>query len=120
MQFEKRTRSWLFAIFGLPFFAVGIYFLITAAHSIYDAMRMASWPQTQGELTSANLRSSTSKNTTTYRATAQYRYRADGIDYAGDRVGIHGGGDNIGQFQQRLGSQLELMYLNRQPVTVYY
>ncbi|MBU0621661.1 MAG: DUF3592 domain-containing protein [Gammaproteobacteria bacterium] len=120
MRFEIRKRSWLFVIFGFPFFAVGIYFLFTTAHALYDVMRMATWPQTQGELTSANLGSSTSDNTTTYRATAQYRYRVGGIEYAGDRVAIHGGGDNIGKFQQRLGSQLELMYLSRQPVTVYY
>lgn len=120
MQYEKRTRSWLFVVFGLPFFAVGIYFLVTTAHSLYDVIRMTSWPQTQGTLTSANLRSSTSDNTTTYHPTAQYRYRVGGVEYAGSRVAIHGGGDNVGGFQQRLGSQLELMYLNQEPVSVYY
>jgi hypothetical protein len=120
MQYEKHTRSWVLVIIGLPFFAVGIYFLITTAYSFSDVIRMASWPQTQGELTSANTRSSTSDNTTTYYATAQYRYWVDEVEYAGDRVAIHDGSDNVGQFQQRLGSQLELMYLNREPVTVYY
>lgn len=120
MQKEKRTRSWFLAIFGLPFFAVGVYFLFTTLLSFYDVMRMASWPQVQGTLITASLHSSTSDNTTTYSATAQYRYRVGGMDYSGDRVAIHGGGDNIGDFQHKLGSQLELMYLNRQPVAVYY
>lgn len=120
MQYEKRTRSWLLVIFGLPFFAVGFYFLITTAHSLYDVVRMASWPQTQGSLTSASLRSSTSDNTTTYHAAAQYRYWVGGVEYTGSRVAIHGGGDNVGEFQQRLGSQLELMYSNQEPVSVYY
>ncbi len=119
MQYENRTRSWLLVAFGLPFFAIGIYFLASTAHALYDVIRMAAWPQAQGTLTSANLRSSTS-NTTTYHVTAQYRYRVDGVEYASNRVAIHGGGDNVGEFQQRLGSQLELMYLNRQPVPVYY
>lgn len=120
MQYEKRTRSWFLVVFGLPFFAVGIYFLFTIAHSFYDVMRMASWPQTQGELTSAHLRGSTSNKTTTYHAAAQYRYRVGGVEYAGSRVAIQGGGDNVGEFQQRLGRELELLYLNRGPVTVYY
>jgi hypothetical protein len=120
MQYEKRTRSWALVVFGLPFFAVGIYFIFTTAHALYDVVRMASWPQTQGTLTSANLRSSTSDSTTTYHVTAQYRYRVAGVDYDGSRVAIHGGGDNVGGFQQRLGSQLELMYLNQEPVPVYY
>ena len=120
MQYEKRTRSWFMVIFGLPFFAIGFYFLIAAAHSLYDVVRMASWLQTQGILTSANTRSSTSADATTYHAAAQYRYQVGGIEYTGNRVAIHGGSDNVGEFQQRLGNQLELKYLNQEPVTVYY
>lgn len=120
MQYEKRTRSWALVIFGLPFFVIGFYFLATAAHSLYDVVRMASWPQTQGILTSANIRSRTSADSTTYYAAAQYRYRVDGVEYSGNRVAIHGGSDNVGEFQWGLGKQLELMYLNREPVTVYY
>lgn len=120
MQYEKRTRSWFLVIFGLPFFAIGFYFLTTTAHSLYDVMRMATWPQTQGTLTSANTRSSTSDSNTTYQAAAQYRYWVGGVEYTGNRVAIHGGSDNVGEFQRRLGNQLELMYLNQVPVPVYY
>lgn len=120
MQYEKRTRSWLLVVFGLPFFAVGIYFLGTTAHALYDVIRMASWPQTQGTLTSASVHSDTSADATTYHAAAQYRYWVGGVEYTGSRVSIHGGSDNVGEFQQRLGSQLELMYSNQEPVSVFY
>ncbi len=120
MQNEKRTRSWFLAIFGLPFFAVGVYFLFTTVLSFYDVIRMASWPQTQGTLIFAELRSNTSDNSTTYHAKARYRYRVGSVEYSGERVAIHGGSDNIGDFQRKLGSRLELMQLNRQPVAVYY
>lgn len=120
MQYEKYTRSWFLVIFGLPFLAVGIYAFFSSAHSFYDSMRMASWPQTQGTLTSASIRTSTSKNSTTYHVAAQYRYWVGGVEYAGNRVAIHGGSDNVGEFQQRLGNQLELMYSNQEPVPVYY
>jgi len=120
MQYVKRTRSWALVVFGFPFFAVGIYFLGTTALALYDVILMASWPQTQGTLTSASLRSSKSADPTTYHVAAQYRYWVGGVEYTGSRVSIHGGSDNVGEFQQRLGNQLELMYSNQEPVPVYY
>ena len=120
MQYEQRTRSWALVVFGIPFFAVGIYFLGTTAHALYDVVRMASWPQTQGTLTSARTHSDSSADSTTYHAAAQYRYWVGGVEYTGNRVSIHGGSDNVGEFQRRLGSQLEFMYSNREPVPIYY
>ncbi len=120
MRKIKRTQSRALALFGLPFFAVGLFFIYLIAGSLYDGFRMASWPQTQGTLSSAHIRSSTSDNSTSYEAEAQYRYRVGGREYFGDRVAIQGGGDNIGDFQQQLGWELESLYRNRQSVTVYY
>jgi hypothetical protein len=120
MRKEKRIRSWFLAIFGLPFFAVGAYFLYTTAASFNDATQMASWLQTQGSLISAELSHHRSDDTTTYKANASYRYQVDGIEYSGDRVAIQGGSDNIGDFQKQLGRQLVKLHRNQQPVTVYY
>ncbi|MEW8584360.1 MAG: DUF3592 domain-containing protein, partial [Candidatus Thiodiazotropha sp.] len=55
MRKEKRIRSWFLAIFGLPFFAVGLFFIYKTAVSVVDAMQMASWQQTPGTLISAEL-----------------------------------------------------------------
>lgn len=120
MRKEKPIRGWLMVIFGLPFFAVGIYFLFTTLSAVYTSIEMGSWHQTQGRLTSANLRSNRSSDTTTYEAEANYRYQVNGVEYQNDRVAIHGGSDNIGDFQQQLGRKLEGLHQRRQPVTVYY
>ncbi|MEW8506079.1 MAG: DUF3592 domain-containing protein [Candidatus Thiodiazotropha sp.] len=120
MRKERRIRSWFLAIFGLPFFAVGLFFIYTTAVSLFDAMQMASWQQTPGTLISAKLNHHRSDDSTTYRAEARYRYRVDGVEYAGERVAIHGGSDNIGDFQQQLGRQLQRLFRNQKPVTVYY
>jgi hypothetical protein len=117
---EKRIRSWFMVIFGLPFFAVGLFFIFKTAVSLFDAVQMASWQQTQGALISAKLSHHRSDDSTTYKAEARYRYRVNGVEYSGERVAIHSGSDNIGDFQQQLGRQLEQLYRNQEPVPVYY
>lgn len=117
---EKHTRIWFLILFGLPFFAVALFFLFRISVGFYDHLRMASWYQTQGMLLSAQLHSHTSDNNTSYSATAEYRYSVNGLDYSGERVAIVGGSDNIGDFQEQLGNRLELLYRNHQPVTVFY
>jgi hypothetical protein len=116
----KRIRSWFLAIFALPFFAVGIFFISKTAITLYDAVQMTSWQQTPGTLISAKLSHTTSDNSTTYQAEARYRYRVNGVEYSGERVAIHSGSDNIGDFQQQLGRQLERLHRNQKPVPVYY
>jgi hypothetical protein len=120
MRKEKRMRSWFLAIFGIPFFAVGVYFLFNTAVSLFDAIQMASWQQIQGSLISAKLSHHTSDDSTTYKAEARYTYRVNGVEYSGDRVAIHSGSDNIGDFQQQLGRQLERLHRNQTPIPVYY
>jgi hypothetical protein len=120
MRKEKRIRSWFLATFGFPFFAVGVYFIFNTAVSLIDAMQMASWQQTQGSLISAKLSHHSSDDSTTYKAEARYRYRVNGVEYSGERVAIHSGSDNIGDFQQQLGRQLERLHRNQTPVPVYY
>ncbi|MES9993881.1 MAG: DUF3592 domain-containing protein [Candidatus Thiodiazotropha sp.] len=120
MRKEKRIRSWLLAIFGLPFFAIGVFFVFKTALSVLDAMQMASWQQTHGTLISAELSHHRSDDTTTYQAKAQYNYQVDGVEYSGDRVAINGGSDNIGDFQQQLGRKLKRLHRTQQPVPVYY
>jgi hypothetical protein len=117
----KIECSWLLGLFGLPFFAVGFGFLILSVlPSLYDGWQMASWSQTTATLLHAQLTSSTSDGSTTYGIGASYRYRVNGRDYSNDRVAISGGSDNVGSFQQQLGSRLEHHYQNNLPVTVYY
>jgi hypothetical protein len=120
MRKEKRIRSWFLAIFGLPFFAIGVFFVFKTALSVFDAMQMASWQQTPGTLISAELSHHRSDDTTTYQAEAEYRYQVDGVEYSGERVAIISGNDNIGDFQQQLGRKLKRLHSTQQPVPVYY
>ncbi len=121
MRREQRIRSWGLALFGLPFFGVGIGFLLfSVIPSLYEAQQMAAWPSVEGRLNSAQLTSNSSDGSTTYGVEADYSYRVNGTDYRSGRVAINSGNDNIGDFQQQLGRRLERLYRNNLPVTVFY
>ena len=117
----KTQRNWLLALFGLPFFCVGAGFLLLSiVPTLHDASRMASWSEARGALLHAQLISKRSKQSTTYRVEAEYRYNVDGRDYRGSRVAIGSAADNVGDFQQALGKRLEQAYRAGQPVSVWY
>lgn len=117
----KTQRSWFLTLFGLPFFCVGAgVLLFSIMPTLYDAARMASWPETPATLLQAQLVTSHSNKSTTYRVEAEYRYNIDGRDYHGSRVAIGAGGDNVGDFQQTLGGRLENAYRIGQTVSVWY
>ncbi|MGR8940326.1 MAG: DUF3592 domain-containing protein [Gammaproteobacteria bacterium] len=114
-------RNWILVLFGLPFFCIGAGFLIFwIVPTLHDGWRMAFWPETQATLLSAKLNSSYSGKSTTYSVAAQYRYVIEGRSYRNDRVAIGSGADNIGEFQQKLGRELEQALQAGQPISVWY
>jgi hypothetical protein len=117
----KTERSWLLALFGLPFFCIGAGFLLfSIAPTLHDALRMASWSETPGTLLQAQLVTNHSSKSTTYRVEAEYRYDVDGRNYRGSRVAIGTIADNVGDFQQTLGNRLENAHRTGQTVSVWY
>jgi len=117
----KTERSYGLVLFGLPFFLVGAGFLFwSVIPTLYDGWRMQSWSSVSGHITHADLIASQSDGSTTYRTEARYRYQVLGRLFHHDRVAINGGGDNIGDFQEKLGRQLERFHQQQQPITVFY
>ena len=117
----KQKRSWLLVFFGAIFLSAGsAIFLWSTVPALYDGWRMQSWSSTEAKLLSANLDSSTSDGSTTYTATARYQYFVNGHLHENDRVAIHLGGDNIGDFQTETGHRLESYFASNKAVTVYY
>ena len=117
----KRERSWAMIIFGLIFFCAGTaFFVLMVLPALHDGSRMQSWNSTKGSLLSAELDTSYADQSTTYTARARYQYYVGGKSYENDRVGIHTGGDNIGDFQESTAQMLISKFGNQTPVTVYY
>jgi hypothetical protein len=105
--------SLLFVVFGGGFFVLMVY------PDIGDWMSAQSWQPVNATLLSAELQSHPSSKSTTYEATATYRYRFNGRDYSSNRVALSKGADNIGSFQQSLGRKLERLYQAQQPVRAW-
>lgn len=107
-------------IFGLVFAGVGIGFLaISIVPTLYDWHRMRAWQAVEAELLAADLVVHDGSDSTTYEATATYRYRFDGRDYTGTRVAINRGSDNIGDFQPALGRRLEDALQQRRGISIW-
>lgn len=117
----KIERSIGLIVFGLIFFAFGFgFFTFSAIPNIYDGWKMQSWSATQATLTAGDLKISYSDNTRTYEAVGNYNYSVNGQVYNNDRISLSDGSDNIGNFQEHLGSILVRRYKSNTPITIWY
>jgi hypothetical protein len=96
MKSRSRTASIFLLFFGLPFAGVGLFVGSLAYRATAEGEQMRQWQVVTGRLLETELVTSRGDKSTTYRATARYRYVVDGRPYEGERVGLHRGSDNIG------------------------
>ncbi len=100
-----RTRSSLpggcLSLFGLPFLAVGLFMTGLVIHTLREADRMAGWEELPATILETDLESHRdSDGDVTHRVRVRYRYHYVEQTYEGDRVGLHGGSDNIGSYHR--------------------
>lgn len=106
-------------LFALPFLGIGVWMLISIGGNLIDASRMQSWQLVSAQLSSAGYRSRSGDNSDTYEAFAHYTYSVGGQQYAGTRVGISGGADNIGDYHQKLGNRLSAAKNRGEQIQIY-
>ncbi len=99
-------------LFALPFLAFGIG---TASYASWVAVRYyaaQSWVEVPATIKAAGLITNDpigrrqDESGPTFRATATYEYDLGGQHYTGTRVGLHSGGDNLGNFQRDAAAEL--------------
>jgi len=114
-----KSGRWLLTLFALPFAGVGIgMLLLSVLPTLHDWTRMQSWQPVDATLLSARLNVHSGKSRT-YSVSARYRFEVAGRVVEGQRVAITEGADNIGDFQQRLGTQLEQALARGQSVRAW-
>jgi hypothetical protein len=93
-------------LLGLPFLLAGLFMsrLYVSGYTKHWAAK--SWKETPCWIDSARLETSRNESTA-YRAAATYRYQYQGRMYEGHQVSLHGGSDNIGNFQTRTYHELQ-------------
>lgn len=106
-------------LFALPFFAVGVWMLWSISHMFFDAARASGWQPVEARLETAGYETHHGDDSTTYEAFATYTYTHYGQTYRGQRVTLFSGGDNIGSYQQDLGSRLRRAHRNGETITVW-
>lgn len=117
---KAKASPWLLTLFALPFAGVGLGFLVMSIiPSLYDSVAMSTWQPVQAQLISARTRVHHGDDSTSYEAEARYRYDFKGAEYESSRVGIMAGADNIGQWQETRGAQLNRALRDGLPITVY-
>lgn len=117
----KRLKGrWFMLLFALPFAAAGMGVLLFGiVPNLIEWQQMKSWTPVEAWLHSAELVSSRSEDSTTYRVDARYHYEYGGYRYEGQRVGIMGGSDNIGDFHHVLAARLEHALRTGTPVPAW-
>jgi hypothetical protein len=115
----KRTGAGCVALFALPFAAFGVGAFVWGAFTLLDWHAAAGWVEVPAELVSVDLQEHSGDDSTTYQATATYRYDYAGQSYTSHRVAIDKGSDNIGNFQQSLYYSLRSAHERHAQVTAY-
>ena len=108
----------LTGLFALPFAAVGVWMAWLVGSSATDAWQMRGWEPVPATVISGGYRTS-SGDSDTFEAYADYQYSWNGHRYSGDRVSISSGADNIGDYQRDMGRRLIRAQQTGEPITVY-
>jgi hypothetical protein len=95
------------SLFGLPFLGAGLFMSWLYFSSYSDWWRARSWEEAPCWIESAKLKTSRDSDSTTYQAQATYCYEFEGREYHGDRVTLHKGSDNLGDFHQTAHRELK-------------
>jgi hypothetical protein len=104
---------------ALPFLGIGLWMGSSMFAHVYDAWQMRGWAPVQATVHRGGYETHSGDDADTYEAYADYAYPWNGRQYAGNRVSISAGADNIGDHQRRLGRQLADASSRGIPVTVW-
>lgn len=117
---SQRNNSGCLTLFALPFAGVGVGVAVWMGGMLLTWSRAQSWVETPATIVKAELAEShDSDGGTTYQATAEYLYTFDGKRYHSTRVGLSGGKDNVGSYQQDMHRRLSECQRTGAPIPCY-
>jgi hypothetical protein len=89
-----KANMTFFMIFMSLFYVVGFCLLGYALWSIKKSTEAGTWPTTPGTLKSAEIKSSSDSDGTTYEVKVAYSYKIGGQEYNGERLAYGYGGSS--------------------------
>jgi hypothetical protein len=116
---KSKVPGALFALaFALVFGAGGAFGIASLLGQLHGWWQARSWHTVPATVLTAELKESHG-DSTTYEATATYRYVVEGRAYEGTRVGFGHGSDNVGSWQQKQYARLNAARLERRTIDVW-
>jgi hypothetical protein len=109
----------LLFLFALPFAGVGVWMAYSIGATVHDAWQMRSWVPVEASVTRAGYETHAGDDSNTYEAYADYSYAWNDQAFAGHRVSISGGADNIGDYQTDMGNRLSAARTRGESIVVY-
>lgn len=107
-------------VFGLPFFAVGVFMIGLIVRTLQEARAMRAWPTTPATVLATDLETHRdSDGDVTRRVTARYRYQVAGQSYESTRVGLHSGSDNLGSYHEQWHERLQVSLQTETPLPAH-
>ncbi len=112
----------------IPFFVAGVVLLVMSAvllmigvvNPIREAQLMSAWTATPATLVNATLHVKRGDDKDSYRAEALYSFDVNGETFTNDTVSLHGGSDNLGNYQRDLGRELVSKWKSGTSINVFY
>ncbi len=90
----------LIVLMILAFPGVAIFMAYLTVSMVVTWQKAKGWVETPATITRLDLEVDHDDDSTTYRVVCNYSYVYNGVTYQSDRVGLTGGSDNIGSWQQ--------------------
>jgi hypothetical protein len=107
-------------LFAVSFGGVGAWATYTIAATLQTAWQSRDWVKVRATIDAADLRTG-GGDSTTHQAQASYRYRFNGQQYSGTRLGVSalGGSDNIDDWHEQIAARLADARTAGIPITVF-
>lgn len=116
---KKGSGAFFLIAFGLPFALAGTVVFCLTIRTFVEARQMTSWIPAWATVQDVKLERHRSDDGTSYAVTAHYEYEFAGQLYQGQRVGLHTGADNVGDWHEQTARRLERHQRSREPVRCY-
>ena len=113
------AKSIFLMLFALPFAGAGLFVLSLSLASVREGRENQAWTPTPARLLESNLETRRGDKSTTYIVTARYTYEVDGRAYESERVSLHSGADNIGNWHRARSVELKRVEREGGALTAY-
>ena len=106
-------------LFALPFAGFGCFMAWLVGSTLIEWQQTQTWVETPAEILAVELIRHAGDGDDSFEATARYAYQFAGRRFEGDRVSIHSGADNIGDFHRDVDAELREFLAQKRPFTCF-